>query len=189
MADEVKETPSVDRAAKLGGAIARLKADRKALRDENATLKAAGDPAKLKADLDKASADLRTMKHRRVFDEAAKKAKVKEGALDDLWNASGYKAATDEPDGRAIETLLGDLKKSKGFYFDPEDAQGDGDGDGAPPPDDKKLQPGAGSSRGKPPGDPAKVRVSAAERMDPAFMKANQARMAQAQKEGRLEFY
>lgn len=181
MADEVKETPSVDRAAKLGGAIARLKGERKALRDEVSTLKAAGDPAKLKGELDAAKAEIRTAKHRRVFDEAAKKAKVKEGALDDLWAASGYKADADEPDAKAIEAAVGDLRKSKGFYFDPEE----GDGQGG----ERKLQPGAGASRGKPPGDPAKMRVSAAERTDPAFMKANQARMAEAAKEGRLEFY
>lgn len=185
MGDEVvKETPSVDRAAKLGGAIARLKADRKALRDEVATLKGSGDASKLKSELDAAKAELRTTKHRRVFDEAAKKAKVKEGALDDLWNASGYKADADEPDAKAIEASIGELRKAKAFYFDPEE-QGDGQGQG----EGNKLQPGAGASRGKPPGDPAKMRVSAAERTNPQFMKANQARMAEAAKEGRLEFY
>jgi len=183
MADEVvKETPSVDRAAKLGGAIANLKGKLKASRAEAETLRAAGDPAKLKAELDAAKGEIRITRHRRVFDEAAKKAKVKEGALDDLWSASGYKAEADEPDGKAIEKLVADLKGSKGFYFDPEE-QGDGQGEG------NKLQAGAGASRGKPPGDPAKMRVSAAERTNPQFMKANQARMAEAAKEGRLEFY
>lgn len=178
------DTGSFDRAAKLGGAISRLKTERNALRAERDDLKAKLEKApaadKLQADLDAARAELRGGKHKAAWKEAAAKAGLRPEAVDDAFGLSGYKAEADDVDPKAIEAAISKLKESRGYLFADESAPD-------PAAEKPPLSKGAGSERGKAPADPVKVRVRSADVRDPEFMKANQARMAEAARAGNLE--
>lgn len=188
MADDPKpDTGSFDRAAKLGGAISRLKGDRANLKTQLdaanariAELEKRPSADDVAAKLAEAQDKLRETNHKAAWKEAAAKAKLRPEAVDDAWGLSGYKAESDDVDPKAIEAALGKLKESKGYLF----AEGEAKAEEPPP----KLDKGAGSERGKAPADPVKVRVTLAQRNDPQWMRENQSRLAEAIQAGHCEF-
>ena len=62
-------------------------------------------------------AELRTMRHRQIFDQIAKDLKVRPEALDDLVRLSEYKAEADTPDPEAIKALIAEQAKTRPFLF------------------------------------------------------------------------
>lgn len=115
---------------------------------------------------------LRTLKHRRAFDRAAKAAGVKDEDLDDLFALSGYRAEGDEPDAKAIGRLLDDAKAhpSRQRYFGQDEggeAEGQGEGREGPPP--ARKEPPADAGRGRRGDGKGTVYVTAEQLADPKW--------------------
>jgi len=86
-------------------------------------------------------AELRELKHRKVFDALASEARVKPEALEDLWKNSGYTPDTDEPNADAMKTAIAGQQKQRAYLFD-------GAAPEAKPGEKPKQEPGPGGSRG-----------------------------------------
>ena len=62
---------------------------------------------------------LRTRDHKETFRELAKKANVREDALNDLWDLSGYKAETDQADEATLGELIAAKLKGRDYLLKP----------------------------------------------------------------------
>lgn len=89
-----------------------------------ADLTAERDNLKIQADtslaakkVDELTGQLRTLKHRQAFDNAALKAGAKPSALEDLWKLSEIKAEADEPDAKAIGEVIDAQKQARAWAF------------------------------------------------------------------------
>lgn len=135
---------------------------------------------RLSEEIESLKGKIRDSSHRTAFDTKAKELGFNPDALADVWEMSGYKAASDDVDEAAIETALSDLKARKSWLLKPAGdatatpaetstggksttAQGTGSATaaevapvGAKPFAIPATQPGAGSGRGTPetPGKP-----------------------------------
>jgi hypothetical protein len=90
-----------------------------ALTAENNTLKT----NKPDSEKDRIIADLqqqiRTTTHKETFREIAKKANVREDALNDLWDLSGYKAEGDQADEAKLQELITAKLKGRDYLLKP----------------------------------------------------------------------
>lgn len=177
--------------------------ERDTLRAQVATLTTERDTALSAAkaapdDLRKQIADLQGQiaqrDHRDAFRAAARAAKVKDAALDDLYNLSGLKPGEAPPKAEDFAEFLAAQKEARSWAFDTEDSPGQGNGPtlgqpaGGPPP--IRLAPAApppGAGRGVPDHSSSKLRVTADQLGDGAWMQANQDAVTRASAEGRLE--
>jgi hypothetical protein len=177
MADEPK--PKTRSALKAGERIANLKRlarDRKAeaarLSKEVEDLKARPSTEDLAKKVKDYQDKERTAKHRKSFDEAAKKAKVKPEALDDLWELAKLDTSADEPDPKAIETAVGEKVKARPYLVGTEEPAPKPGSTGKPP-----LNPGPNANRGERSNNggftATKQQIS-----DPQWMSAHQAEYA-----------
>jgi len=110
---------------------------------------------------------IRTSTHREKFRALAKEAGAADDAVDDLFDASGWKAEKDEIDEEAMKALVGDLKPKKAWAFRSAEAADDG-GDQTAEPVIKRVPAGdRGTAH-----NPAKggIRLTAANLADPKFM-------------------
>jgi hypothetical protein len=64
---------------------------------------------------------IRDRAHFDRFSELAKAGKAKEAALKHLWQVSGYKAEADQPDEKALQSLVAKLKTEADYAFDPDE--------------------------------------------------------------------
>lgn len=62
---------------------------------------------------------IRTMNHKESFSKAAKAAGVREDALGDLWDLSGYKAETDQADEAKLSELITAKLKGRDYLLAP----------------------------------------------------------------------
>ena len=83
---------------------------------ERDSLRTAPEAASRIAELE---ASIRDRNHFDKFVELANDQKVKPGATRHLWQVSGYKAESDEPDVEKLRKLLVDLKSQVAYAFDP----------------------------------------------------------------------
>ena len=191
MADETKPKPTYASAAKIGAKMARLARKAKDLADagaakdrELAELKAKPTNEALARQLSDAQGKLRETAHKDAFKAAAKELGLKASAIDDAWTLSGYKADSDAVDAKAVKTAIEGLKTGRDYLFE---AAAEGSGT-AETPASTKLESDPAGARGGAHSQGTKLRVKASDRTDAAWMKANGAELAQAAKEGRLEF-
>jgi hypothetical protein len=137
---------------KFKAAARALTSERDSLREENARIKAENEDLKKKADTSASSKrvaeleqQLRERDHRAAFDRVAKARGVREEALSDAWQLSGYRAEG-EPDDDAIGALIDEQRAARGYLF----AEPDKAAETKPP-----VKPGVGSGQGaKPAGAP-----------------------------------
>ena len=61
---------------------------------------------------------IRGIRHRKVFDEIARKAGVRPEGLDDLYNLSGYEPSGDLPDEDAVAALVEAQKTKRAYLFE-----------------------------------------------------------------------
>lgn len=149
-----------------------LKTETERLRAELAAAQKAADGNTARKESDALKAELRGIKHRAVFDEAAKAAKVRPEALEDLYRLSEYKAEADVPDPEAIKTLIAGQAKARPFLF--------GDGQAAAGQQTEQAKPGPGRGQGGTGLREAvgKLQVTRSQARDAAFMRANQKEIA-----------
>jgi hypothetical protein len=83
-------------------------------RNEAATAKGQYDQSKLKAENDQLRGELRTSKHRQVFNRLARERGAPDETHDLLWQSSGWKAEGDEVNEQAMANLLDGLKAKPG---------------------------------------------------------------------------
>ena len=62
---------------------------------------------------------LRTRDHKEAFREIARKANVREDALNDLWDLSGYKAEADQADEATLQELITAKLKGRDWLLKP----------------------------------------------------------------------
>lgn len=127
--------------------------------------------------------------HRGKFNELAKAAGAKEKALDDLWNASGYKADGDVPNEKAITKLIEAQREARDYLFDAEGTATTTDGedadeeDGPTVPQLEQARPGpARGQGGTRRGTGGQTQISDAQMRDPAWCFANAAKIQTASK-------
>lgn len=156
-------------AAADGGLVARLAAQRSkfkaawqglqskvtALEKTVSDLTAERDKLSVQADtslaakkVDELTAQIRGMKARQAFDQAALKAGANPAALEDLWKLSEVKTDADEPDAAAIGRVIEAQKTARAWAFGP---PAPANGQQTPPP----PKPAAGSGQGGTVGAPA----------------------------------
>ncbi len=132
--------------------------------------KLVGDPEAHKARVTELEQKLRTVTHKGEFRKLAEDAGAKREAIDDLFQLSGYNPTKDEIDPKALNDLLGELKKSKAYAFNAEEAAADTQGrvlgDVQPA---LKAIPGDGRGRSHNPASSG-IKITAAMRADPKFM-------------------
>ena len=63
-------------------------------------------------------AELRELKHRKVFDRIASELKARPEALEDLWKLSGYTPETDLADEDKLKELITTQAKTRSYLFD-----------------------------------------------------------------------
>ena len=137
---------------------------------------AAGTPSDAQRELESLRAEVRTQKHREVFNQAAAAAGVRPEAVSDLWSVSGYKPEADVPDPKAAAAVIAEALKSRPWLM------------AAPTTEQPKTdsQPGPGLSRGALQSLPGRFVVTMANMRDPGWMRAHQAEMATHQQAGTL---
>ena len=171
-------------AAKAGARYERLKARykaeaaaRQAAEAERDQLKAKPTPEDVVKERDTLKAQIRATKHKTAFELAAKAAKVRPEALEDLWELSKLDTSSDEPDAKVIETTLAEKVKARPYLID--------GGSTAPANAPAKLSAGPGSQRGASV-QSAGMTVTRAQLRDPEFMRHNQANIGKAYSEETL---
>jgi hypothetical protein len=180
MADDPKpKSRSFASAARMGRQLERYKAKLKAEADarqkaesERDELKKSPAPEDVVKERDALKGQIRSGKHRAAFDAAAKAAKVRPEALDDLWELSKLDTSADEPDAKAIEAAIGDKVKARPYLLD-------GAGDAVKEAAKAPLNPGPGSQRGAR-GDVGGMTVSRSQLCDGEWMQKNQDQMQEA---------
>ena len=125
--DSPRQAPSKRRkAVKIGQRIepltaqgaTRIRGQARRHASELAALRAKPTPEKLEADLAAAKAELAEGKHRAAWDRAAKEAGVPDGAADDLYKLSGYKAEG-EPDPAKVRAAVDAAYEPRKAYLAP----------------------------------------------------------------------
>jgi hypothetical protein len=178
---------TLDTVARLGAQRRKFKDAAKRLTEERDTLKAERDKmakeleeAKKAAGADKIAeleGRLREQAHRGKFNELAKAAGVKEKALNDLWEKSGYKAEGDAPDETKIKAAIEGQRSERDYLFEPA-AQGQQGGE------TPFVVPGPGRGQGGTAQNIGnRLDVTQAQLRDPAWCFANQAHIAKIGKE------
>lgn len=132
-------------------------------------------PSTLAQEVEKLRGELRQRDHRTAFEKVAKELKVKDGAIDDLWTLSGYKADKDDVDVEALKGLITSNVEKRPYFLAEQEA-----------PAKPVLNPGPAMGRGKPAEGVSGFRMSAADAADPTFMQRHQREIAQAAKDGNL---
>lgn len=106
-------------------------------------------------------------RHKSAFGKVAKDLKVRDDAVDDLWQISKYAPGTDEPDEAAIKLALEPLVKAKPYLVASEASEVVQESAKVAP----ALQPGPGVSRAKLTDPVGAIRtVTKAELRDYSFM-------------------
>jgi hypothetical protein len=146
-------------AARLATEKAATEKERDDLKKQLEGLSGSGDRVK------ELEAQLRTMKHRGLFDRLAGESGAKQKALDTLFRESGYRADGDEPDEKAIRAALEKLRESHDFAF--EAREEGGEGEERPASEKKKPAPDAG--RGKPSDGKGTVYITREQLADPKW--------------------
>jgi len=132
--------------------FARLGAQRKKWKDASARLTSERDELKKELDELKAKpvdptavqlrAELRELKHRKVFERIATELHAKPEALDDLWKLSGYTPETDLADEVKLKEVLESQTKTRGYLFDTGAVP-------VKPGDQPIIKPGVGGGQGQ----------------------------------------
>lgn len=200
MADETVQKPTAgdgnalklvaDYGAKARVAAKRAKTAEDALGKANERIaeleKSAGKPSEKDQRIAELEGTIRVGKHRDRFRALAKKAGMNEGAIDDVFDLSGFKPEKDDVDDVALGKLIEAARTSRGYAFgkagDPPPKGADGN------PLDTSRQPAGQDRGGRNDGSDATVVTRAdlanpKKMLDPNFRKA----AAQAAKEGRLQ--
>lgn len=174
-----------DLRAKLAAAEAKIAAHDKALSTVTADRdswkgKAEAAPNDKDARITDLEGQLRGITHRKAFDKEATLKGAKPEALDALWAVSGHKVEGDTPDSTRITEVVGQLVTSQAYAFTP--------AAGAIPakPNKSVLPAGAGAQRGEPATPSGAYAVRKSDMRSAAWMHANQAAIAAAQKAGTL---
>lgn len=162
--------------------------------DALATVKTA--PNEWRAKYEEAVASVKARDHRDAFrDVAADPAhKLKKSVtVDKLMSILGYKAESDTPDPDAIKALIAGARESDSYLFDEDTPAPDGANAAgatpAPPPAPPTLPPGPNASRGAADGNASGMFIMTRANMrDPEWMRTNQGKIAQAQKEQRFRY-
>ena len=156
------------------------------LTSENATLATRADASASLKRVDELTAELRTIKHKAVFDRVAKAKGATDDVLDLLYTNSGYKAAGDQADESAIGTLLDGLMAKPGLarlFGEPSPATTTPDPDQPTHP----VKPAAGSGqsapRAKNPGEMIALTPGDERWSDVKFVMGNYDRISAASKE------
>lgn len=180
--------------ARLGGKIRKWKDSANQAAKERDALKAELDKATAqikdlagKADgneaakqRDQLAQQLRDIKHQAAFRKVADPAgKMSDAQFKDLWQLSGYKAEAEEPDAKAIAAVIDTQRKERSYLFGP---QGQQQAAG------EQAIPAAvyGKGQSDMPNQGHYV-VSRAQAADPVFMMANAGKIAAASAEGRFQ--
>jgi hypothetical protein len=174
---KVRKWKDIAKKAQEDSAASKLKIDELTKQVTDLTGKADGNEAAKQRD--KISADFRQFKHELKFKEMAKAAgATSDGAIKDLLQLSGYKAESEEPDEKAIGSLLEAQKKERGYLFGTpgnEQAQGDG------------FRPGPASGKGNSDKDNQGMLVVTRQQYnDPVWMKNNASNIQRAVAENRF---
>jgi hypothetical protein len=106
--------------AKLGGKVRKYKDALEATKTElEAAKKELNDLRSKPVDKTAAEykAELRELKHRKIFDKIAAEHNALPEALDDLWKLSGYQPDTDDADEATLTALITEQAKSRQFLF------------------------------------------------------------------------
>jgi hypothetical protein len=129
-------------------------------------------------------ATIRDNAHRGTFDRLAKAAGVKEKALNDLWERSGYKAEGDVPDESKIKAAIDKQKADRDYLFEPatEAASGAEGLEGPDTPPEPKPGPGRGQG-GTQRAAGGQFQATDAQLRDPNWCFANAAKLSQVANE------
>ena len=174
---------------KFRGAVAKLTTERDAANTRIAQLEADLTEARKAGpaveELAALKAQVKLEKHRGKFDELARAAGAKEKGLADLWEKSGYKAEGDVPDEAAIKAAIARQQTERDYLFEPPGDNGQGEAEGGPdvttPPELEQPRPGpARGQGGTRRSTGSATQVTDAQLRDPAWMMANQAKIAAA---------
>ncbi len=156
--------------------------DRKQLETDLAEArKAAGAVEELAA----LKAQVKLEKHRGAFDKIAKEEGVRAKALDDLWEKSGYNMPGDVPDEGAIRAAIARQKVDRDYLFEPPGDNGQGgleegsDMEAGPTAEQPRPGPARGQG-GTHRSNGSGMQLTEAQMADPAWMFANQAKIAAA---------
>ncbi|WP_165231387.1 hypothetical protein [Aquisphaera insulae] len=173
--------------------LAAVEKERDALAASVAALTKERDELAKRADSSAASkrvaeltAELRGLKHRRVFDAAATKAGARLDAVGDLWQLAGYKAEVDEPDEAAIANLIEEQRTTRPYLF-AETSKGENPGEKPAESVAASQKPGPGAGRGGLVKESGKFRVRSSDLRSREWMAANQARYSEALLTGGVE--
>jgi hypothetical protein len=119
----------LDTVARLGAQRRKFKDAAKRLTEERDGLKKELDELKAKP-VDPSAmqlrAELREIKHRKVFDRIASELRARPEALDDLWKLSGYTPETDIADEVKLKEVIGEQAKTRAYLFDSGTTPADG---------------------------------------------------------------
>jgi hypothetical protein len=160
----------------LAEKLAKLEGDATTAAAELERLRTASDPNGLATRVKDLEGQIRTRAHRDAFDRLAKEAGVKPGAIEDLFQLSGYKAESDDVDEAAIGQVLAAQKTQRGHLFaDPAAPPGTP----APPAPPK---PGPAGGKGGTTASGAPVVSEDLVKSDPAYVMKNYSRVVAAAK-------
>lgn len=127
-------------------------------------LEKADAPARVK----ELEGQLRTLKHRALFDRLARERGASADVLDDLFALSGYKAEGDEPDeadiGKLLDAAAAHPSRSR-FFAEWDGEEGDDQGGAKEPP-----APAPDAGRGRRNGGEGTVYITRDQLADPKFM-------------------
>jgi hypothetical protein len=129
--------------------------------------------------------ELRDIKHKGAFKEAAITGGVRPDAVDALWTLSGYKAETPEADPNAIAELVKGSREKFSYLYQAEGQPAAGAGQQSQ--QSQQAKAALGADRGRTPAGHT-LRVSNAQLSDPKWCFDNQAAFAEATKAGTVIF-
>jgi hypothetical protein len=127
--------------------------------------------------------ELRDIKHKGAFKEAAITGGVRPDAVDALWTLSGYKAETPEADPNVITELVKGSREKFSYLYQAEGQQAAGTGQQG----QQQAKAALGADRGRTPAGHT-LRVTQAQLSDPKWCFDNQKAFAEATKEGTVIF-
>ncbi len=181
--------------ARLGAQKSKYKARAKELEGQATTLKTENEQLKARLTELEAKADtsasakrvleleqqLRDRDHRAAFDRVARTKGVREEALADAWQLSGYKAEG-EPDDDAIGALIDEQKGTRGYLFGESGTSAEATNQATTTPTASPIhKPAPGSGQGKSPvSKPAVLAPDDPRHSDVKFMMRNYEAISQA---------
>jgi len=169
-------------AKKLNKQRNELKAEVERLTRENDDLKQRTDSSVVARRVQELEGEIRRRDHRAVFDKLAKARGIRDDAMEDAWQLSGYRAEGDEVDEAAMGALIDGQKEKRKYLFE---------GPEPPPPEVGpngegfviKPAPGAGQSGRLDVPASAIVAANDPRLSDPRYVMANWAAIAAASQE------